>query len=54
MTAMHTRLLLGLATMMVGWLLAFRALHQLGAWGPLSGLAFLMAVGWGISRMARI
>jgi hypothetical protein len=54
MTVMHTRLLLGLATMMVGWLLAFRALYQLGAWGPLVGLAFLMSVGWGILRAARI
>lgn len=54
MTAMHNRLLLGLATMMVGWLLALRALTEFGAWGPIAGLAFLMSVGWGILRAARI
>lgn len=54
MTATHNWLLVSLATMLVGWLLAFRALYQLGAWGPIAGLAFLMSVGWGISRMARI
>jgi fucose permease len=54
MTSTHTRLLLGLASMALGWLLAFRALHLLGAWGLLAGLAFLLAVGWGILRAARI
>lgn len=54
MTTAHSRLLAGLASMLVGWVFALRALAQLGAWGLLAGLAFLIAVGWGVFRAARL
>jgi hypothetical protein len=50
----YNRLLIGLAMMMTGWGLALHALHQVGVWAMLVGIAFLTLVGLGVARAARV
>jgi hypothetical protein len=47
-------LAISLAAMVLGWTMALRALALLHAWAPAAGLGFLVLVGWGLARMARI
>ncbi|MDR7554202.1 MAG: hypothetical protein QN157_01210 [Armatimonadota bacterium] len=54
MAATYNVLLVGLAGMAIGWILALRALTELGPWGPLAGLAFLGLVIVGLIRAADI
>ncbi len=54
MTAAHQRLLVGFATMAVGWAFALRALSQITPWASLAGIALLILLGWGVLRAARI
>ena len=54
MTAINNRLLFSLATMLVGWGLALRALSQIGPWASLAGVVFLAVVGAGLVRAARV
>jgi putative Mn2+ efflux pump MntP len=50
----YNRLLIGLAMMMTGWVLALHALHQVSVWATLVGIAFLTLVGLGVARAARV
>jgi putative Mn2+ efflux pump MntP len=54
LTTTNNRLLFSLATMLAGWVLALRALSQIGPWASLAGVAFLAVVGVGLVRAARI
>ncbi|MCL6552233.1 MAG: hypothetical protein K6W08_03800 [Firmicutes bacterium] len=54
MATTHNLLLISLAGMAIGWILALRALTELGPWGPLVGLAFLGLVIVGLIRAADI
>ncbi|MDR7482006.1 MAG: hypothetical protein QN183_08195 [Armatimonadota bacterium] len=54
MTATYNLLLISLAGMAIGWILALRALTELGPWGPLAGLAFLGLVIAGLIRAAEV
>ena len=50
MTATFNLLLVSLAGLIIGWVLALRALADLSAWGPFAGVAFLSLVIWGLIR----
>lgn len=50
MTATFNLLLVGLAGLTIGWVLALRALSEISAWGPLAGVAFLGLVIWGLIK----
>lgn len=54
MATTHPLLLVSLAGMAIGWLMALRALTELGFWGPVAGLAFLGLVLAGLIRAAEI
>ncbi len=54
MTTTNNRLLFSLATMLAGWVLALRALSQIGPWASVAGVAFLAMVGVGLVRAARV
>lgn len=50
MTATFNVLLVSLAGLIIGWILALRALADISAWGPLAGVAFLSLVIWGLIK----
>lgn len=50
MTATFNLLLVSLAGLIIGWILALRALAEISAWGPLAGVAFLGLVIWGLIK----
>lgn len=50
MTATFNLLMVSLAGLVIGWILALRALAEINAWGPLAGVAFLVLVIWGLIR----
>ncbi|MGQ0548899.1 MAG: hypothetical protein ACT4PY_04430 [Armatimonadota bacterium] len=50
MTATLNLLLVSLAGLIIGWILALRALAEISAWGPLAGVAFLGLVIWGLIK----
>jgi hypothetical protein len=50
----HNWLLASLAGFTICWVLALRALSQLGALEMMLGVTFLTIVAWGLSRAARI
>lgn len=53
MTATFNMLLVSLAGLVIGWILAMRALAELTAWGPLAGVAFLGMVIWGLIKASQ-
>ena len=54
MTATINYLMLSLAGLTIGWILAFRALAEMSAWGPLAGVVFLTMVILGLIRATRV
>ena len=54
MTATHNRLFISLMGLAIGWVLALRALSQLGQLETMLGLTFLTVVAWGVFRAARV
>ncbi len=54
MTFTVPRLMLGLTGLAIGWVLALRALSQVGTWMALTGVAFLLLVALALIRAARI
>lgn len=50
MTATFNLLLVSLAGLIIGWVLALRALADLNAWGPFAGVVFLSLVIWGLIK----
>ncbi len=53
MTATFNLLLVSLAGLIIGWILALRALADLSAWGPFAGVAFLSLVVWGLMKASQ-
>lgn len=54
MTSTVHRLLISLVGLAIGWILALRALNQVGTWVALSAVAFLALIVLGLIRAARI
>ena len=54
MTATHNWLLVSLTGFTFGWVLALRALSQLGALETMLGVTFLTIVAWSLFRSARV
>ncbi len=48
MTATFNLLMLSLAGLTIGWILAMRALAEISPLGPLAGVVFLSLVIWGL------
>ncbi len=48
MTATFNLLMLSLAGLTIGWILALRALAEISPLGPLAGVVFLSLVIWGL------
>ncbi|MDR7521539.1 MAG: hypothetical protein QN168_03650 [Armatimonadota bacterium] len=53
MTAAHNSLFMSLAGFGVGWILALRALSQIGLLETMLGVTFLVLVAWALFRSAR-
>jgi|GEM_PF-3548872 len=54
MTTTHNWLLISLTGFTIGWVLALRALSQLGQLEGMLGITFLTMVAWGVFRSARV
>lgn len=54
MTATINLLIVGLAGLAIGWVLALRALADLGPQGLLAGVGFLAMVIWALVRSTRL
>jgi hypothetical protein len=54
MPATANLLIIGLAGVAIGWILALRALADLGPLGWLAGLGFLAMVIWGLARSTKL
>ncbi len=54
MTATYHWLSVSLTGFTIGWVLALRALSQLGALETMLGATFLTMVAWGLFRSARV
>lgn len=47
-------LLVCLAGLAIGWILALRALSDMSPWGPIGGVVFLTLVVWSLTKASRI
>jgi hypothetical protein len=54
MTATINMLVVSLAVLTIGWILALRALSDLSPLGPLVGVMFLAMVVWGLIRATKV
>jgi hypothetical protein len=54
MTAAHHWLFVSLAGFAIGWILALRALSQIGALEMMLAVTFLSMIAWGVYRAANI
>lgn len=50
MVATVNLLLVSLAGLVIGWVLALRALTEVSTWGPMAGVGFLSLVIWGLIK----
>jgi len=54
MTMTLNYLLVSLAGLAIGWILALRALSDMSPWAAVGGVVFLGLVLWGLVKAARI